>query len=115
MSTQDADAFMQQPLCTVERCNATIYGEEQVAPPTGSPIMLQSVVDLLSCNWDRVKVLYTAPPGQQAAAGLQSAAAAVNTALQAAAAVAAAVARGDAAAADAAAAEAMTAAVVAEQ
>lgn len=60
MSPQDAESYMQQLLSTLDKCNATIYGEDQLPLPTGSPIMLQSVVDLLCCDWDRVK-LFTQP------------------------------------------------------
>ena len=113
MSPADAGAYHQQLLASIESCNQAIYGEL----PSSSipPLLLQSVVDLMCCNWDRVKLLQSAPAGQQAAAGVRSAAEAVATALQAAAAVAAATARGDTAAADAAAAEAAAAAAIAQQ
>ena len=114
MCPADADAYHQQLLASVQSCNQVIYGELPSSCST-PPLLLQSVVDLMCCNWDRLKLLQSAPPGQQAAAGLRSAAEAVTSALQAAAAVAAATARGDVAAAEAAAITAQQAAAVAEQ
>jgi hypothetical protein len=113
MSPADAGAYRQQLLASIESSNQAIYGE--LPNSNRPPLLLQSVVDLMCCNWDRVKLLQSAPPGQQAAAGLRSAADAVTTALQAAAAVAAATARGDTAAAEAAAVTAQQAAAVAQQ
>ena len=114
MSPADAEGYLQQLLASIESCNEAIYGPQLPSSST-PPLLLQSVVDLMCCSWDRVKLLQSAPPGQQAAAGVRSAAEAVTTALQAAAAVAAATARGDAAAAEAAATAAQQAAAVAEQ
>jgi hypothetical protein len=113
MSPADAGAYRQQLLASIESSNQAIYGE--LPSSNRPPLLLQSVVDLMCCHWDRVKLLQSAAPGQQAAAGLRSAAEAVTSALQAAAAVAAATARGDVAAADAAAAEAAAAAAIAQQ
>ena len=114
MCTADAQAYHQQLLTSVQCCNQVIYGELPSSCNT-PPLLLQSVVDLMCCNWDRLKLLQSAPAGQQAAAGLRSAAEAVTSALQAAAAVAAATARGDIAAAEAAAVTAQQAAAVAQQ
>ena len=113
MCPADAEAYLQELLGKVQNCNAAIFG--QLPSCNTPPLLLQSVVDLMCCNWDRVKLLQSAPPGQQAAAGLRSACEAVTSALQAAAAVAAATARGDTAAAEAAAVTAQQAAAVAEQ
>jgi len=113
MCPADAEAYLQELLGKVQNCNAAIFG--QLPSCNTPPLLLQSVVDLMCCNWDRLKLLQSAPPGQQAAAGLRSAADAVTTALQAAAAVAAATARGDTAAAEAAAVTAQQAAAVAER
>ena len=113
MCPADAEAYLQELLRKVQNCNAAIFG--QLPSSNTPPLLLQSVVDLMCCNWDRLKLLQSAPPGQQAAAGLRSAADAVTTALQAAAQVAAATARGDAAAAEEAAQQAQQAAAVAEQ
>ena len=113
MCSADAEAYLQQLLGKVQSCNTAIFG--QLPSCNGSPLLLQSVVDLMCCNWDRLKLLQSAPSGQQAAAGLRSAADAVNSALQAAAAVAAATARGDIIAAEAAAVTAQQAAAVAQQ
>jgi hypothetical protein len=113
MCPADAEAYLQELLGKVQSCNAAIFGE--LPSSSTPPLLLQSVVDLVCCNWERLKLLQSAPAGQQAAAGLRSAADAVTTALQAAAAVAAATARGDTAAAEAAAVTAQQAAAVAEQ
>jgi hypothetical protein len=114
MCPADAEAYMQQLLASIESCNQAIYGEMPSTASSTPPLLLQSVVDLMCCHWDRVKLLQSAPAGQQAAAGLRSAAEAVTSALQAAAAVAAATARGDIAAAEAAAVTAQQAAAVAQ-
>ena len=113
MCSADAHAYLQELLGKVQDCNAAIFG--QLPSCNTSPLLLQSVVDLVCCNWNRVKLLQSAPEGHQAAAGLRSAADAVTTALQAAAAVAAATARGDIIAAEAAAVTAQQAAALAEQ
>ena len=113
MCPADAEAYLQELLGRVQNCNATIFG--QLPSCSTSPLLLQSVVDLMGCNWDRLKLLQSAPPGQQAAAGLRSAAEAVTSALQAAAAVAAATARGDIAGAEAGAVTAQQAAAVGQQ
>ena len=113
MCPADAEAYFQELLGKVQSCNTAIFG--QLPSCSTPPLLLQSVVDLVCCNWDRLKMLQSAPAGQQAAAGLRSAAEAVNSALQAAAAVAAATARGDIAGAEVAAQQAQLAAAVAEQ
>ena len=113
MCSADAEAYLHELLGKVQSCNTAIFG--QLPSCNTSPLLLQSVVDLVTCNWDRLKLLQSAPEGHQAAAGLRSAADAVTTALQAAAAVAAATARGDTIAAEAAAVRAQQAAAVAEQ
>ena len=113
MSPADAEAYHKQLNASMQSCNQVIYGE--LPSSSTASILLQSVVDLMCCSWDRVKLLQSALPGQQAAAGLSSVADAVNSALQAAAAVAAATASGDAAAAEAASQAAQHAAAVAEQ
>ena len=113
MCPADAEAYLQELLGKVHNCNTAIFG---LLPSCNTPpLLLQSVVDLMCCNWDRLKLLQSAPSGHQAAAGLRSAAEAVTSALQAAAAVAAATARGDTAAAEAAAVTAQQAAAVAQQ
>jgi hypothetical protein len=113
MCPADATAYLQELLEKVQRCNTAIFC--QLPSCNTSPLLLQSVVDLVCCDRDRLKLLQSAPSGQQAAAGLRSAAEAVTSALQAAAAVAAATARGDTAAAEAAAVTAQQAAAVAQQ
>jgi hypothetical protein len=113
MSPADAEGYLQQLLASVQSCNQAIYGE--LPSSSTPPLLLQSVLDLMCCSWDRVKLLQSAPAGQQAGAGVRSAAQAVNLALQAAAEVAAATARGDAAAAEAALQQAQLAAAVAQQ
>ena len=113
MCPADAEGYLQELLGKLQNGNAAIFG--QLPSCNTSPLLLQSVVDLVCCNWDRLKLLQSAPAGQQAAAGLRSAAEAVTTALEAAAQVAAATARGDTAAAEAAAVTAQQAAAVAQQ
>ena len=113
MCPADAEAYLQELLGKVQNCNAAIFG--QLHSCNTPPLLLQSAVDLMCCNWDRLKLLQSAPPGQQAAAGLRSACEAVTSALQAAAAVAAATARGDIAAAEAAVVTAQQAAAMVQQ
>ena len=113
MCPADAGAYLQELLGKVHSGNTAIFG--QLPSCNTPPLLLQSVMDLMCCNWDRLKLLQSAPAGHQAAAGLRSAAEAVTSALQAAAAVAAATARGDTAAAEVAAVTAQQAAAVAEQ
>ena len=113
MCPADAEGYLQQLLGKVQSCNTAIFG--QLPSCNTPPLLLQSVVDLMCCNWDRLKLLQSAPAGQQAAAGLRSACEAVTSALQAAAAAAAATARGDTIAAEAAAQQAQLAAAVAQQ
>ena len=112
MCPADAEAYLQELLGKVQNFNAAIFG--QIPSSNTPPLLLQYVVDLMCCNWDRLKLLQSAPPGQQATAGLRSAADAVTTALQAAAQVALVTARGDIAAAEAAAVTAQQAAAVAQ-
>ena len=100
MSLADAEGYRQLLLRTVLSCTVAIHGQEQLPSSSTPPLLMQSVVDLMCCNWDRVKLLQSAPAGQREAAGIRSAAEAVTNALQAAAAVAAAAARGDSAAAE---------------
>ena len=113
MCPADAEGYLQQLLGKVQSCNTAIFG--QLPSCNTSPLLLQSVVDLMCCNWDRLKLLQSAPPGQQVRAGLRSVVDAVTTALQAAAAVAAATVSGDTAAADVAVQQAQLAAAVAQQ
>ena len=66
LGREDAQAKLMHCLAVIEQCNAKLYSPEQLpsAPPQRK-LYLQSIVDLLACNYDKVKPSLSAKQQQE--------------------------------------------------
>jgi hypothetical protein len=100
MSAAEADDHLQQLRDSIHSSNAALYGADRLPVKPACPVLLQSVVCLLTADWDSIKSSFASPAARSEAV-LATAAAAAASAVHAAAETARHVAAGNAAAADA--------------